>query len=169
MQRLILALIAGLLPLTLVFPAAGATPQEVKPKPMLITQGIEPSQTRKAIASVAPEQPIQIRVVNQSQLDVNIVAQLLKPPSEEREAAPQNSVRFGTLHTSYLPVPIELEIYFGSSQINMNDLAPTQINLNDLELTVSNNEIIVTVAVKLGEGNNLRVIRVDDQGNIYLF
>ena len=84
MQRPVLALIAGLLPLTLVFPADLPTLQEVKPKPMLITQGIEPPLTRKAIASVAPEQPIQIRVVNQSQLDVNIVAQLLKPPSEER-------------------------------------------------------------------------------------
>ncbi len=46
MQRPVLALIAGLLPLTLVFPADRPTPQEVKPKPMLITQGIEPLQTR---------------------------------------------------------------------------------------------------------------------------
>ncbi|MDJ0577201.1 MAG: hypothetical protein QNJ65_18840 [Xenococcaceae cyanobacterium MO_234.B1] len=49
-------------------------------------------------------------MVNQSQLDVNVVAQLLKPPSEEREAAPQNSVRFGTLHTTPFPRVINVAL-----------------------------------------------------------
>ncbi|MEO0405734.1 MAG: hypothetical protein AAF289_00125 [Cyanobacteria bacterium P01_A01_bin.135] len=124
-----------------------------------IAQTNEPATARPAIAAVDPNQPIQIRVVNQSDIDVNIASRLVQPASDERIAEPQGSVTFGRLHTSYLPVPIDLSIFARGNGIS----------LENLQVAVVNNEIIITVAAAPGVAAESRAIRVDEAGNIYLY
>ena len=123
----------------------------------LVAQGIEPFELRSLVATVDPNRPIQISVINQSELTVK--AQLMKPASEERDVPNQGSVTFGRLHTSYLPLPINLTVY---------PINTTNYTLNG-DLEVVNNEIIVTVTKNTPEtGPGIRSIRVDEAGNIYL-
>ena len=157
MQHSIFSLLIGLLPLATIFQANPAFPQEVRF--WQITQGIEPYKTRESIGAVVPNQPIQIRVVNKSEIEVDIITQLTLPPSNKRIAKPGTSVTFGRLHTSFLPPPIELSIFPRD-----NDIV-----LDDLNLVVRKNEIIVTVKAEKGVSGGLRNIRVNPSGKIYLF
>lgn len=157
MQRSIFSLLIGLLPLATIFQSHPVIPQEVKL--LQITQGIEPYKTRESIGEVVPNQPIQIRVINKSQIEVDILTQLTLPPSNKRAAKPGKSVTFGRLHTNFLPPPIELSIFPRD-----NDIV-----LEDLNLVVEKNEIIVTVRAEKGVSGGLRNLRVNPSGKIYLF
>ncbi len=148
MQHFIFTFLVGLLPLATIFQANPA-----------ITQGIEPDNTREAMGAVVPNQPIKIKVINKSEIEVDIISQLTLPPSNQRIAKPGTSVSFGRLHTNFLPPPIELSIFPKD-----NDII-----LEDLELVVKNNEIIVTVKAEQGVSGGLRNLRVNPSGKIYLF
>ena len=152
----ILAL-SGLLTVGLIPQVESATNQA--PPILQLTQGIEPSEARVSIAKVDPKKPIQIRVINKSQIKADIVTQLMLPPSERRIVTPGGSVIFGRLHTNFLPPPLEFSIF----------PIDEDIILDDLELTVDNNEIVITVAGETGSSGGLRNIRVSQSGDIYLF
>lgn len=155
-------LIAGLLVVTAgsIAPSQAATETVAQPAQLpLIAQTTEPASVRPAIASVDPNQPIQIRVINQSAINVNIASQLMQPASDERVASPENSVTFGRLHTSYLPLPLDLSIFAMGNDVS----------LENLKVSVVDNEIIVTVAAVPGVTTEARAIVVDETGSIYLY
>lgn len=149
--------LAGLLVIGTISQAEPAATQQSQS--LQLSQAQEPPENRTPVAKIDPKQPIQIRVINKSEIDVDIVAELIQPPSDERIAAPGESVTFGRLHTSFLPLPIELAIFHKGQDIV----------LNNLELKVENNEIIITVAAETGVAGGLREIRVTQSGDIYLF
>ncbi len=111
---------------------------------------------RESIANINPNKPIRIRVVNQS--NVSILAVLAEPTSREHNVPPQKSVTFGTLHTSYLPPPVDLTVYTDVKEMNLR----TQIK-------VVNNELIVTVTAKPATYGITRSIYIDPKGAIYLY
>ncbi|OKH38017.1 hypothetical protein NIES2101_36250 [Calothrix sp. HK-06] len=111
---------------------------------------------RESIANINPNKPIQIRVVNQS--NVSILVVLAEPTSREHNVPPQKSVTFGTLHTSYLPPPVDLTVYTDVKEMNLR----TQIK-------VVNNELIVTVRAKPATYGITRSIYIDPKGAIYLY
>ncbi len=153
--------LAGLLATSIL---ALSEPLTAKPKwvvaeqPMPIAQDAEPEDLRISIAEVDPEQPIQIRVVNESDIDVDIASALKIPPSDVRVAAPGESVTFGRLHTSFLPPPLELTLF----------VREIDIVLENIDVEVENNEIIISVKAQRGSAGTLRVIDVSESGNIYL-
>ncbi|EDX85343.1 hypothetical protein S7335_3042 [Synechococcus sp. PCC 7335] len=125
---------------------------------LLITQDAEPPENRPPVDSVVATAPIQLRVVNESTIDADISAALLDPPSDDRVAAPGESVTFGRLHTSFLPPPLELEIV----------AVDRDISLDNLTLAVEDNEIIITILAEPGVSGEARVIRVDEAGLVYI-
>ncbi|MEA5571942.1 hypothetical protein [Calothrix sp. UHCC 0171] len=107
-------------------------------------------------AKINPNKPIQIRVVNQS--NVNILAVLAEPTSRERNVIPQKSVTFGTLHTSYLPPPIDLTVYTDVKDTNLR-----------AQVKVVRNELIVTITGQPATFGITRSIYVDEKGSIYVY
>jgi hypothetical protein len=133
------------------------TAQENQPAP------VEPQQNdrRTAIAKINPKRPIQIRVVSQTALPV--VASLI-PAVGDRPVAPGNSVTFGRLHTSYLTLPIDLQVSLKETP----DLdKPIGVYL---DIKTLGNEIIISVKTSpTGTGNTSQSINVDQQGSIYRY
>lgn len=121
-------------------------------------QGVPQQNDRRApvAAKVNPSKPIQIRVVNQS--NVEIQAMLAEPTSSERKVQPQQSITFGTLHTSFLPPPIDLTFYTNSKDTNLH-----------ARVTVVKNELIVTVTAKPGANGLTRSIHVNKTGAIFIY
>lgn len=123
----------------------------------------EPQQNdrRSAIARIDPKKPIQIRVVSQTTLPVvtSTVA-----AAGDRPLAPGQTVTYGRLHTSYLPLPLDL-------QITLQD-TPDPNNPQSLFLDVKTvkNEIIVTVRTgRSDRGNSSQALSIDATGAIYVF
>ncbi|CAA9588327.1 hypothetical protein AVDCRST_MAG81-4391 [uncultured Synechococcales cyanobacterium] len=132
------------------------TAQETQPAPVAPQQNDQ----RAAIARINPQKPIQIRVI--SQTDVPVVASTFQ--ASARLVAPGKSVTFGRLHTSYLSLPINLQVSL------KNNPDPTQDIRVYADVKTSGNEIIVGVkTAQTGSGNSVEAINVDQQGLIYLY
>ena len=118
------------------------------------------SEDPSPVAAVDPARPIQIRVLNRSDSTVEVVSQLIQPTSNERKVGPGRSVIFGRLHTSYLPLPLEMMMYVKADNIGL-----------DLEVRVENNEIILVTTAKPTADSSMpgsQSISVDAAGDIYL-
>lgn len=116
---------------------------------------------RAAIARVNPKRPIQIRVI--SQTNVPLVTSVVAA-TRDRPLAPGQSVTFGRLHTSYLNLPLNLQV---TMQDNPDPKNPIGVSL---EVKTAGNEIILSAKTSASEsGPSSRAIRVDDQGLIYLY
>ncbi|AKG21359.1 hypothetical protein [Calothrix sp. 336/3] len=111
---------------------------------------------RSPVAKINPKKPIQIRIVNQSKVD--ILTLLTEPTSREQNVRPQKSVTFGRLHTNYLPPPIDLTVYTNVQETNL-----------DARIKVIGNELIVTITAKPATYGMTRAVYVDEQGAIYLY
>ncbi|MCG9892999.1 MAG: hypothetical protein MH252_18240 [Thermosynechococcaceae cyanobacterium MS004] len=135
---------------------AGTTP--ILAQPSEVAPGTPQQNDRRSpiAAKIDPSKPIQIRIVNQS--SVEILAVLAEPTSRERKVLPQQSVTFGSLKSSFLPPPIDLTVY-----TNVNDT-----NLR-ARVTVVNNELIVTVTSRPGAFGITRSLEVDAKGAIYVY
>ncbi len=124
---------------------------------------VEPQQNdaRVAVGQINPKKPIQIRVVSQTK--VPVVASL-GTAAGDRIVAPGKSVIFGRLHTSYLLLPLDLQV----------TLKDTPDPNNPLSVYVSakpaGNEIIVTIKTALsGSGNSSQTMHVNEQGGIFVY
>ncbi len=123
---------------------------------------VEPQQNdrRPAIARVNPNKPIQIRVI--SQTTVPVVASMV-PAVGDRPVAPGKSVTFGRLHTSYLSLPMDLQVSLAKTP---DPAKPTGVSL---EVKTAGNEILVGVKTSPTAGNSAQTINVDQKGLIYLY
>lgn len=155
-MKLLPVALAGLLTLSAV-----ATTQ------LVVAQGnqstpVEPQQNdrRPAIAKVNPNKPIQIRVI--SQTTVPVVASIV-PAVGDRPVAPGKSITFGRLHTSYLSLPMDLQVSLAKTP------DPTKPIGVSLDVKTSSNEIIVGVKTSTKSGNSAQTINVDQKGLIYLY
>lgn len=141
---------------------------ETLTKSALVAQAPPPETFRDPVAQVDPNEPIQIRVVNASEDDIDVGAFIRFPPTDTRIATPGESVTFGVLHTSFLPPPIDLQVYAVLPSTMIDDMTL------DTDIVARNNEIIITVAVipitddtetpEIRQG-----IRVTESGEVYLF
>lgn len=124
---------------------------------------VEPQQNdrRPALARVNPKKPIQIRVVSQSA--VPVVATTIAAAGD-RVIAPGKTTTFGRLHTSYLPLPLDLQITLQETPDPNNPLRVF------LDVKTAGNEIIVTVRTGFsGVGNSSQAVSIDEKGAIYVF
>jgi hypothetical protein len=123
----------------------------------------EPQQNdrRPAIAKVNPQKPIQIRVISRTKEPV--VASVI-PVVGDRPVAPGKSVTFGRLHTSYLPLPMDLQVSL------QNDVDPNKPISVYLDVKTVGNEIVVGVRTAAsGTGNTSQTVNVNSQGLVYVF
>jgi hypothetical protein len=123
----------------------------------------EPQQNdrRGAIARVNPKKPIQVRII--SQTNVPVVASMV-PAVGDRPVAPGKSVIFGRLHTSYLSLPMDLQVALAKAPDPKKPIGVF------LDVKTAGNEIIVGVKTsQTGSGNSSQTINVDQNGLIYLF
>ncbi|MDX2243765.1 MAG: hypothetical protein NW224_24070 [Leptolyngbyaceae cyanobacterium bins.302] len=123
----------------------------------------EPQQNdrRPSIARINPQKPIQIRVVSQTK--VPVVASLGTAVGD-RPVAPGKSVTFGRLHTSYLSVPLDLQVTLPDSTDPNNPIGVF------LDVKTAGNEIIVGVKTAVsGGGNTSQTVSVDQKGLVYVF
>lgn len=130
--------------------------QENQPVP------VEPQQNdrRPEIARINPKKPIQIRVV--SQTTVTVVASSV-PAVGDRLVTPGKSVTVGRLHTSYLSLPMDLQVSLAKTP------DPAQPIGVSLDVKTVGNEIIVGVKTSPTAGNSAQTINIDQKGLIYLY
>lgn len=124
---------------------------------------MEPQQNdrRPPIARVNPQKPIQIRVV--SRANVPVVASTIAAAGD-RVVAPGQTITFGRLHTSYLSLPLDLQITLQETPDPNNPIGVY------LDVKTSGNEIIVGVrTAQAGSSNSSQTINVDQKGAIYVF
>lgn len=124
---------------------------------------IEPQQNdqRAAIARIDPQKPIQIRVVSRSNLPV--IASL-GATIGDRPVAPGKSVTFGRLHTSYLPLPLDLQVTLKDTPDPNN---PLGVFLN---IKTVGNEVVVEVKTAFSsQGNSSQTVTIDPKGAVYRF
>ncbi len=123
----------------------------------------EPQQNdrRAAIARINPQKPIQIRVV--SRTDVPVVASL-GPLIGDRPLAPGKSVTFGRLHTSYLPLPLDLQVTLKETPDPNNPMGVF------LGVKTVGNEVVVEVKTAFSsQGNSSQTVSIDPKGAVYQF
>ncbi|MBL1178411.1 hypothetical protein [Pantanalinema sp. GBBB05] len=148
---------AGFMAMLVIATSQYATAQENQSTPVPPQQNDQ----RSAVAKINPQRPIQIRVV--SQTNVPIIASLAQAASD-RPVLPGRNVTFGRLHTSYLTLPIDMQV---SLQTTPDPDKPTRVFL---DIKTAGNEIIVTVRTSpTGGGNSSQTINVDEKGLIYLY
>jgi len=108
------------------------------------------------VALVNPEQPIQIEVVNAG--SAPITCQLTQPPTDNRRVIPGSNVTFGTTHTSYLPLPVNLLV------------SPEEQNVGlGLAVTVSENVVKVVVDEARSDIPGSTSMRISLDGGIYVY
>lgn len=151
--------------------ALGAVPQikaaiatEIAPAPETISQQpslaqVEPPGTTRPVGTVDPDEPIQIQITNVSKIEATVGAVLLEPPSDVRFAAPGELINFGRLHTSFLPPPLELEIYANEPETSIDALT----------IYIRDNAINITVAAEAGVSGATRSVRVSESGDVFLY
>lgn len=148
----------GLVTLGLVFQGQSAIAEHPEAASLPIAQLIRVDASAP-VGTLDPTLPIQIQVVNRSSIDVTIGAVLIQPPTDVRYAAPGEVVSFGRLHTSFLPPPLELEIYSRDPDISIEALT----------ILVRDNEIIISAEAQPGSSDATRVVRVEETGETFLF
>lgn len=149
--------LAGLMTMSAIAATQFVTAQENQSAP------VEPQQNdrRAAIARINPKRPIQVRVI--SRTTVPVVASMV-PAVGDLPVAPGKSVIFGRLHTSYLTLPIDLQV---SLQETPDPDKPIRVYV---EVKTAGNEIIVSVkTASTGDGNSSQTVSVDKKGAIYVF
>lgn len=125
--------------------------------PILNASAIDLAQNAgDSVASVVPDRPIQIEVVNAG--GVPITARLTQPPTDDRRVVPGNSVTFGTTHTSYLPLPINLLVTPEAQDIGLS-----------LYVTAENNVVKVVVAQARSDIPGSTSMRIAPDGGIYVY
>ncbi len=152
-----LVVLTGLMTVVVFAPIQFVTAQE-NLSPGVIAQQ---NDTRAAIAQINPNKPIQIRIV--SRASVPVVASVLTLTGD-RPIAPGKSITFGRLHTSYLSLPLNLQVSL------QNTPDPTKPIRVFLDVKTVGNEIVVGVTTSLtGSGNASQTVNVDEKGSIYLY
>jgi hypothetical protein len=145
-------LVVGLLTMGVLAQSALTNAQQSEP----VQKNPQVNDMRTPVAKIDPNKPIQIRIVNESNVD--ILAVLAEPTSREHNLKPKKSVTFGRLHTSYLPPPIDLTVYTDVENTNL-----------DAQIKVVNNELIVAIAAKSATSGITRSIYVDQEGAIFVY
>lgn len=143
--------------------AVRAVPLEQAPE---LAQMLPPETFKDPVAQVDPDEPIQIRVINESDVDVGALVRF--PPTDTRIATPGESVTFGVLHTSFLPPPIDFQVYALIDNSMIDDLTL------ETDIVAENNAIIITTEVVPNlEATTApgirRGMRVTESGEVYLF
>lgn len=108
------------------------------------------------VALVDPDQPIQIEIVNAG--GAPITCRLTQPPTDDRRVVPGSNVTFGTTHTNYLPLPINLLV------------SPEEQNVGlGLSVTVSENVVKVVVDEARSDIPGSTSMRISLDGGIYVY
>lgn len=125
--------------------------------PLLNTSAIEIAQNAgDPVDSVVPDRPIQIEVVNAG--GVPITCRLTQPPTDDRRVVPGSSVTFGTTHTSYLPLPLNLLVSPEAQDIGLS-----------LYVTAEDNVVRVVVAQARSDVPGSTSVRIAPAGGIYVY
>ena len=147
----------GLVTLGLVFQGQSAIAEHPEAASLTLAQ-LNRVDSSAPVGTLDPAQPIQIQVVNRSGVDTAIGAAMIQPSIEVRYAAPGEVVSFGRLHTSFLPPPLELEIYSRDPETSIEAVT----------ILVRDNEIIVSAEAQPGTSGATRTVRVDETGETFL-
>lgn len=153
--------LGGFALVSLVIMSAIATTQPVMTQES--PASVEPQQNdrRSAIARINPKKPIQIRVISQTNVPVTAS---LGTAAGDRPVTPGKSVTFGRLHTSYLPLPLDLQVTLQETPDPNN---PVKVYL---DVKTLGNEIIIGVKTSsTGSGNSSQAVNIDPKGLIYLY
>jgi len=143
--------------------AVKAAPPALAPE---LAQMLPPETFQDPVAQVDPEEPIQIQVINESEVDIGALVRF--PPTDTRMAAPGESVTFGVLHTSFLPPPIDFQVFALLDGSMIDDMTL------ETDIVAENNAIIITVEVVPNAAATTapgirRGVRVTESGEVYLF
>lgn len=120
-----------------------------------IQRGVRQNSINSPLPPINPNEPIQLCVVNQS--NVEIVAVLTEPFLLELNLQPSELVDFHKFHRNY-PLPIDLTLY-----------AKAQKTTVSLGVKVVNNELTIRVTTQKAGQSESRSIHVDKDGTIYLY
>jgi hypothetical protein len=133
-----------------------ALPLAIAPIAKTSAEPVLTAQANVAVGYVNPNQPIQIEVVNAG--GVPIRCRLTLPATDERTVAPGGRTTFGSLNTSYLPVPI----YFLAFPEN-NDIGLS------LYVITEGNRVEVVMAQARSEVPGSTAMNIDPDGGIYIY
>jgi hypothetical protein len=152
-MKLAIVAFAGLMMMGATF-AVTAQDTPVNPVP-------QQNDRRAAIARVNPNKPIQVRVISRTTIPV---VSSMPPQVGDRPIAPGQSTTFGRLHTSYLSLPMDLQVSLKNSPAPDNPIGLF------LDVKTAGNEIIVSVRTSTtGSGNSSQTVNVDPKGLVYVF
>jgi hypothetical protein len=156
-MKLAITAVAGLITIGAVSTIQLVMAQGQQPVPVAPQQ----NDRRAAIAKISPNQPIQIRVINRT--NAPIVTSIVSI-TDDRPVASGQSTTFGRLHTSYLPLPLNLQV---SLQNTPDPNKPVGVSL---DVTTAGNEIIVGVkSSTTSSGNSSQTVDINAQGLIYIY
>jgi hypothetical protein len=103
-----------------------------------------------------PTLPIRIEVVNAGNTAITCV--LTQPASAERQLAPGARTSFGTVTTSYLPLPINFLAYASNTQIGLSS-----------DLTIEGNVVTIVISEQRSETPGDIAMNIDPDGYIYFY
>lgn len=131
-------------------------PITVAALPALYPAAIQVAQAGDPVASVNPDRPIQIEVANAG--GAVVTSRLTQPPTDDRRVVPGSSVSFGTTHTSYLPLPINLLVSPEAQDIGLS-----------LYVSAQDNVVRVVVAQARSDVPGSTSVRIAPDGGVYVY
>ncbi len=113
-------------------------------------------ESQRPVGQINPTLPIRIEVVNAGNAAITCV--LTQPASAERQLVPGAKTSFGTVTTSYLPLPINFLAYASSPQIGLSSA-----------LTIEGNVVTIVIGEQLSETPGDIAMNIDTNGYIYSY
>lgn len=114
------------------------------------------AQSNVAVGAIDPSEPVLIEVVNAG--GVPILTRLTLPATEERLVAPGDTITFGSLATSYLPLPINFLAYPEEQDVGLS-----------LYVLTEGNTVRVVVGQARSEVPGSTAMNIDALGGIYIY
>lgn len=131
-------------------PLAIAPTLQASAEPLLIAQ------SNVAVGAIDPGAPVFLEVVNAG--SVPVLTRLTLPATEERRIAPGDTVTFGSLATSYLPLPINFLAYPEEQDIGLS-----------LYVLTEGNTVRVVIGQARSEVPGSTAMNIDALGGIYIY
>ncbi|PSB21397.1 hypothetical protein C7B61_03375 [filamentous cyanobacterium CCP1] len=124
--------------------------------PAIPLSSFEMAQAGQVIASVNPNQPIRIEVVNGG--DATIVCRLTQPASAERLLPPGGTTAFGSTTTQFIPPPVYFVAYPQGDSIGLS-----------MDVFTSGNTVTIIIGEQLSDTPGRTSVSIAANGAVSVY
>ncbi|WP_416671235.1 hypothetical protein [Egbenema bharatensis] len=128
----------------------------IAPANSSVQSSVQLAQAGQVVASVNPDQPIRIEVVNGG--GAAVIFRLTQPASADRLVPPGGTVTFGSINTQFLPPPVYLVAHPEGRNIGLS-----------MDVFTSGNTVTIIVGEQLSDTPGRTSVSIAPNGAVSVF